>query len=33
MNAGEGIDKREPSYTAGENVIGATAIENSMEFP
>ena len=30
-NAGEGVEKREPSHTVGGNVIGATTMENSTE--
>ena len=31
MNAGEGAEKREASYTVGGNVTGAATMENSME--
>ena len=31
-NAGEGMEKKEPSYPLGENVNGTT-MENSMELP
>ena len=27
INAGEGVEKREPSYTVGGNVIGAATME------
>ena len=27
------MDKREPSYTVGGNVSGATTVENSVEVP
>ena len=30
INAGEGVERREPSYTVGGNVI---TMENSMEIP
>ena len=33
MNAGEGVGKREPSYTVGGNVNCAATMENSMEVP
>ena len=29
-NAGEGVQKREPSYTVAGNVTGAATMENSM---
>ena len=32
-NAGKGVEKKEPSYTLGGNVIGTTTMENSMEAP
>ena len=32
-NAGEDVEKREPSRTVGGNVIGTAALENSMEIP
>ena len=31
MNAGEGAEKREASYTVGGNVTGAATMENSMK--
>ena len=31
INAGEGVEKKEPSYTVGGNLIGAATMENSME--
>ena len=33
MNSGEGVEKREASYTVGGNVTGAATMENSMEVP
>ena len=27
------MEKRQPSYTIGRNVIGTVTMENSMEFP
>ena len=30
---GEDVEKRDPLYTVGENVIGAAAMVNSMEVP
>ena len=30
-NAGEDVEKREPSYTVGENVKSGATMENSME--
>ena len=30
-NAGEGVEKREPSYTVGGNVSCTTTMENSIE--
>ena len=33
VNAREDVEKREPSYTVGGNVIGTTIMENSMEAP
>ena len=30
-NAGEGMEKWEPSYTIGGNVNGAASMDNSME--
>ena len=32
-NAGEGVVKRESSFTVVGNVIGTTTMENSMEVP
>ena len=32
-NAGESVEKREPSYTDGGNVIGVATKENSMAVP
>ena len=32
-NAGEGVEKREPSYTVNGNVIGAANVENIVEVP
>ena len=32
MNAGEGVEKREPSHTVGGNVNGAATMENSLRF-
>ena len=32
-NAGEGVEKREPSCTVGGNVIDTATVENSMEVP
>ena len=31
INAGEGVEKRKPSYTVGGNVIGITTMEKSIE--
>ena len=31
--AGEGVEKRKPSYIAGGNVNGAVRMENSAEVP
>ena len=31
--AGEGVEKRKPSYSAGGNVNGAARMENSAEVP
>jgi len=28
INAGEDVEKREPSYTVGRNIIGTTTMEN-----
>ena len=33
VNAGEGVEKREPCHTLGGNVTGATTMENNMEMP
>ena len=33
INAEEGVEKREPSYTVSGNVTDAVTVENSMEFP
>ena len=33
INAGEGVEKREPSYTVSGNVNGTATMENSMEVP
>ena len=33
INAGESLEKREPSYTVGGNVNCAATMENSMELP
>ena len=33
VNAGEGVKKREPSYTVGRNVNGYNTMEDSMEVP
>ena len=32
-DAGQGVEKREPSYTVDGNVIGTTTTENSLEPP
>ena len=32
-NAGEGVEKREPSCTVGGNVIDTATMENSVEVP
>ena len=32
-SVGEGVKKREPSYTAGGNVINTATMEDSMEIP
>ena len=32
-NAGNRVEKREPSYTVGGNVNGAMTMENEMEVP
>ena len=32
-NAGEDVEKREPSYPVGRDVTGIAIIESSMEFP
>ena len=31
INAGEGVEKREPSYTVSGNIIDTATMENSME--
>ena len=33
INAGEGVEKKEPSYTVGGNVNCIASMENSMEVP
>ena len=33
INAGEDVQRRDPSYTVGGNVNGAATMENSMEAP
>ena len=33
MNAGEGVEKREPSCIVGGNVIDTATMENSTEIP
>ena len=33
INAGEGVEKREPSYTVGGNANSTATIENSVEIP
>ena len=33
INAGEGVEKKEPSYTVGGNVNCTATMENSMEVP
>ena len=33
MNAGEGVKKREPSYTVGGNATSTATMENSVEIP
>ena len=33
MNAREGVERKEPSYTVGRNEIDTATIENSMEIP
>ena len=33
VSAGEGVEKKEPYYTIGGIVNGATTVENSMEIP
>ena len=32
-NAGEGVEKREPSYTVGGNAKSTATMENSLEIP
>ena len=33
INAGEGAEKRKPSYTVGGNAISTATVENSAEIP
>ena len=33
INAGKGVEKMEPSFTVGGNVIDTATMENSMESP
>ena len=33
INAGEGVEKRQPSYTVGGNATSAATMENSVEVP
>ena len=33
INAGEGVEKKEPSYIVGGNVNWCSHLENSMEVP
>ena len=33
INDGDGVEKREPSYTVGRMQIGAATMENSVEVP
>ena len=33
ISAGEGVEKREPSYTVGENTNYTATMENSVEIP
>ena len=33
INAGEGVEKREPSYTVGGMQTSTTIMENSVEIP
>ena len=33
INAGEGVEKRQPSYTVGGNATSAATMENSVEIP
>ena len=33
INTGEDVEKREPAYTVGSNLIGTAAVENSVEVP
>ena len=33
INAGAGVEKREPSYTAGEMQTSTATMENSVEIP
>ena len=33
INAGEGVEKREPSYTVGGNAGSTATVEDSVEIP
>ena len=33
INAGEGVEKREPSYSVGGNATSTATMENSVEIP
>ena len=33
INAGEGVEKREPSYTIGGSATSTATMENSVEIP
>ena len=33
INAGDGVEKRDPSYTVGGNATIIVTMENSVEFP
>ena len=33
INAGEGVEKREPFYTVGGNATSTVTMENSVEIP
>ena len=33
INAGEGVEKREPSYTVGGNETSTATMENGVEIP